>query len=1600
MNKMDLKDNFSAEKLELLALLLEEEGIEDTPREIIPPRQTNDNLPLSYAQQRLWFLQQLEPDSPFYNIPSALRLQGNLNVSILESCFNRIIQRHEILRTKFISIDGKATQIITPELNLTLPVIDLSHLPAQEKQIEAKRLINLEAQTPFDLKTPPFLRTSLLRLDEANYILLFTMHHIISDGWSTDILIGEVVSLYQSLINNQPLTLPPLTIQYADYALWQRQWLQGVLNKQLNFWQQQLADIPSILPLPTDKPRPQIQSYRGTKQTFVISSKLTTALKNLCQQKNCTLYMMLLAAFKVLLYRYTATEDIVVGSPIANRNRTEVEALIGFFVNTLVLRTNLADNPTFIEVLAKVKDTTLSASANQDVPFDLVVEAVTKESRRSLSHTPLFQVMFVLQNAVQSNLELPDLTWESLEIEATTTKFDLTLLIEETETELKACWEYSTDLFNPDTISRMSGHFQTLLTGIVANPQQSITQLPLLTTQEQQLLIQWNATEADYSLDNCIHQLFETQAAKTPNAVAVIFEDSQLTYQELNSKANQLADYLQQNGVKPEILVGICCDRSLEMVISLLAILKAGGAYIPLDPSYPPERLQFMVEDSNLSILLTQEELLDLIPNSSAKIICLDREWKNIAQNPAINLVNTVTSDNLAYVIYTSGSTGKPKGVMIPHRALTNHMQWMQQELLLNSADKVLQKTSFSFDASVWEFYAPLLVGGTLLLAKPDGHQEPDYLIQLIIEKQITILQLVPSLLRVLLDSRGDSRIALTQCQSLRRVFCGGENLPIELQKRFYQQLNHCELYNLYGPTEATIDTTYYLCPRQAQAINSIGKPISNAQVYILDNNLQPVAIGIPGEIYISGVGVARGYLNRPELTKEKFINNPLITQFNKDKTNLLPPASCPLPPLYKTGDKARYLPDGNIEFLGRIDNQVKLRGFRIELGEIETQLEQHPQVKQAVVQVRQDEPNNQRLVAYYVAKNDKKPQSQDLRSYLQEKLPQYMIPGVFVALESFPLTPSGKINRRSLPIPEIKSDYRELIVTPRNQIESTLVNIWQEVLQVDNIGIHDNFFELGGDSILSLQVIAKAKSAGIQLTPKQIFQSQTIGELGTVASTITTEIAQQGLVTGVIPLTPIQQRFFAQQFIDSYHWNQSVILEVKNGINRQLLEQAIRHLWEHHDLLRARFVKTESGWQGEIPVGAIRESPLLELPIYNYPHSRTSQLSELSEDRQKQEIEKIASQLQSSFNLSEGQLIKIVWFDLGKEKSSRLLIIAHHLIIDGVSWRILLEDLETAYGQLSQGETVKLPAKTTSYKDWAQQLQKYAQTNKVKEELDYWLSLRSPLPPLIRGEVLPLDFPEGDNTVVSAATVSVTLTPEETQALLAEVPSAYQTQINDVLLTALAQTFQQWTGSNSLLIELEGHGREYILDNIDLSRTVGWFTTIFPVLLNLESNSDPGAAIKTIKEQLRSIPQKGINYGVLCYLSNDELIREKLEKVPQAEVRFNYLGQIDQITNNSSLFQPATESTGNNQSLRGHRDCVIEINCAIADGKLFLDWTYSQGLHRESTIQQLADGFIEKLRSLISHCLSPDAVGYTPSDFPQMEFDAAELDLLLSELN
>ena len=1039
----------------------------------ITPVSRDKNLPLSFAQQRLWFFDQFEPGSPSYNLPRTVRLQGKLNIDALSTSLNEIIKRHEILRTSFAISDGQPIQVISPSVNLQLPVVDLQHIPQEHQEVELYRLAKKEAQTGFDLTQASLLRVKLLRLDGEDHVILLTFHHIVSDGWSTDILIREVAALYTAFCAGRPSSLPQLPIQYADFALWQRQWLEGeALNNQLAYWQQQLTGELPILQLPTDRPRPTVQTYAGKTLSFIFPNSLTEELKSLSKQEGVTLFMTLLAGFKTLLYRYTGQADILVGSPIANRNRTEIENLIGFFVNTLVLRTDLSGNPSFRELLGRVRETTLGAYAHQDLPFEKLVEELQPE--RNLSRTPLFQVMFVFQNAPTATLELPGLNIQPLEVKTETAKFDLTLNIQNTVAELTGTIEYNTDLFDETTISRLVKHFETLLTGIVANPQQQLGNLPLLTTTEQQQLLEWNNTETDFGNQLCLHQLFEAQVEKTPDAVAVVFDNEQLTYQELNQQANQVAHYLQKLGVGPEVLVGICVERSLLMVIGILAILKAGGAYVPLDTAYPKERLGYMLVDSQVSVLLTQKHLLATLPVHSVQTICLDQDSNLFLTQSTANPISQVTSHNLAYVIYTSGSTGQPKGAMNTHKGLCNRLLWMQDTYHLIPSDKVLQKTPFSFDVSVWELFWPLLTGASLVVAKPGGHQDGRYLVQLIFQEQITTLHFVPSMLQVFIEEP-----ELEKCSSIKRVICSGEALPFDLQKRFFGRLN-AELHNLYGPTEASIDVTFWACqPNSNEKIVPIGRPIANTQIYILDKHLQPIPIGVSGELHIGGVGLARGYLNKPELTQQKFISSP----FEPGKY------------LYKTGDLARYRPGGNIEFLGRIDHQVKIRGFRIEIGEIEAALIRHPHIRETIVIAREDEAGIKRLVAYVVPKANQILNISELRGYLQQKLPSYMLPEAFVILETLPLTPNGKVDHRVLPAPDkSRNALATEFVSPRTPTEQIVADIWADILGREQIGIYDNFFDLGGHSLLATQVISRLREAfKIDLPLRSLFENPTV---------------------------------------------------------------------------------------------------------------------------------------------------------------------------------------------------------------------------------------------------------------------------------------------------------------------------------------------------------------------------------------------------------------------------------------------------------------------------------------------------------------------------
>ncbi|MEH2459861.1 amino acid adenylation domain-containing protein [Nostoc sp.] len=916
----------------------------------------SENLPLSFAQQRLWFLDQLIPNNPFYNIPLALHLTGSLNQAALKQTFNEIVRRHEVLRTTIVMQSGQPVQVINPTLIITLPVIDLRQLPQAEREIQARQLTTQEAQRPFNLSTDSLLQVKLLWLHETQYILLLTMHHIVCDGWSIGVLIQEIAALYTAFASNQPSPLAKLTIQYADFAYWQRQWLQGeLLEKQLGYWQKQLDGI-SMLNLPTDRPRLAAQSYQGARQSLQLSKSLSEALLALAQQEGVTLFITLLAAFQVLLYRYTQQEDITIGSPIANRNRSEIEGLIGFFVNSLVLRTQLSRNPTFRELLSRVKEVALGAYAHQDLPFEKLVEELHPE--RNLNQNPLFQVVFALQNTPMSALELPSLTLSPLPFETETTRFDLEFHLWEPNTQ-NGLWAdssegisgfviYSTDLFDDATITRMLGHFQILLSGIVADPEQRIAQLPLLSESElDKLLVGWNNTRLDYPQDKCIHQLFESVAQQNPDAIALVFGDEQLSYKELNIRSNKLAHYLKKLGVKTEVLVGLCVERSFDMVMGMLGILKAGGAYVPLDPSYPSERLNFMLEDAQVSVLLTQERWLERLKNYNSQVICLDKDWEIISQEIQDNPTSKVTVDHLTYVIYTSGSTGKPKGVKIEHRGLLNLVFWHQKAFTVSPFDRATQICKVGFDACGWEIWPYLIAGASIYFVDDEIRQIPEHLRDWLISKAITITLLPTPLAEkiILLDFANNA--------ALRILLTGGDRL------NQYPLADHpFQLVNNYGPTENTVVTTSgdISVKNKDNLAPGIGRAIANTQLYILDKHLQLVPIGVSGELYISGDGLARGYLKCPDLTAEYFIDH---TFTNKLKARL-----------YKTGDLVRYRVDGNIEFLGRLDEQVKIRGYRIELGEIEAVLTQHPAVQQTIVIIREDK-GEKRLVVYVVPKTE-----------------------------------------------------------------------------------------------------------------------------------------------------------------------------------------------------------------------------------------------------------------------------------------------------------------------------------------------------------------------------------------------------------------------------------------------------------------------------------------------------------------------------------------------------------------------------------------------------------------------------------------------------
>ncbi|BCL81641.1 hypothetical protein ccbrp13_41060 [Ktedonobacteria bacterium brp13] len=1061
-----------------------------------------EEIPASFDQRRLWFLNQINPKSTAYNIPLAIRIEGPLVPTVLEQSINALMMRHETLRTTLANRDGRVIQIIAPSASVELPVSDLRTWDVTEQQERVQQLMQQQEQIPFDLSHGPLLRAHLLQLDEQVHILHITIHHTIFDGWSTDILLRDLRELYHAQIEGKPAALPTLPIQYADYAHWQQTTQAEALPEHLAYWQKQLADTPPLVTVPADRPRPEVQTSAGAFQKIELPVRLQKELKALSQREGVTLFMTLLAAFQVLLMRSSGQQDIVVGTPIANRTRPEVENLIGFFANTLALRSDLSGNPSFRHLLAQVRDMAMQAYAHQDLPFEKVVESLQIE--RSLSANPLFQVMFAYQKMEEQEVQRGELSYQLIEVAATSSKFDIFFEVQETEQGFTSLAVYNTDLYDTATIERFLIHWQELLQGIVANADQSIETLPLLSQAErEQLLITWNQTAVDATEARSLHQMVEDQVERSPREIAVSFEQRTMSYQELNQRANQLARHLDSLGIGPDVLVGVCMERSLELVVAILAILKAGGAYVPLDPGYPADRLAYMIEDAQISLVLTQNHVRQVIAATGIHMICLDEYNHLTAELDSSNLHKSVQLDNLAYLIYTSGSTGKPKGAMNTHRNIYNQLSWRQTaSCRITAQDRILHKTSFSFDVSVWEFFWPLIVGARIVIARPEGHRDPAYLKEVIIEQKITTMHFVPSMLQLFLQEPG-----LEQCSSLRQVMSGGEALTPELQQTFFARFPEpVRLYNMYGPAETAIDVTAWECRRQEedQRTIPIGYPITNTQMYILDPLRQPVPIGVAGELYIGGMSVGRGYYRRPDLTRERFIPDPFSNVAGAR--------------LYKTGDLARYRADGAIEYLGRIDYQVKLRGFRIELGEIEALLQQQAGIQQVVVIVREDKPDSKQLVAYLVA-DQTHASKESLYTVLKEHLPEYMVPSAFVFIDALPLTPGGKVDRRGLPAPDMSQATigDDNYSAPTEIIHYQLLNIWEELLVARPIGIKDNFFHLGGHSLLAARLVTRIEQVfGKKLSLSTLFAGPTIAN-------IARELTQQTQAGPRSPLIPVQ---------------------------------------------------------------------------------------------------------------------------------------------------------------------------------------------------------------------------------------------------------------------------------------------------------------------------------------------------------------------------------------------------------------------------------------------------------------------------------------------
>lgn len=1501
---------FSPEMRKRFEDLLAEQGIEPLADNGIPLRTSPGPAPLSFAQQRLWFLHQLDPESPIYNIPVFMRISGDLDGQALSSALGEIVRRHESLRTAFPVVDGNPVQWISPPQSYRLQALDWTEVPRSRQSNELQQLASQQFRKPFDLVHDNLLRMLLVRLGTSEHVLLLSMHHIVSDAWSAGVFARELSLLYKAFAEGRRSPLPELPIQYADYAVWQREWLQGAaLENQLRYWRQQLAGAPELLRLPTDRPRPPQLTYSGASEPFALDEQSVDSLRQVSRSCDATLFMTVLGAFQVLLARYSGQEDVAVGSPVAGRNRTEIEPLIGFFVNTVVLRTDLSGNPTVQELLQQVRKTALHAYANQDAPFEKLVEELQPE--RDLGRTPLFQVMMAMQNTPVQEWALPGVNLRVEDVENDTAKFDVSLFLHERGKGIYGSVRYRTDLFDASTIQRLVRHFRLLLETIARNSQQLVHEIPLLSAEERfQILVDWNQTERQYSKGRYIHHFFEDQVQRTPENTAVVHEGGELTYDEVNRRANQLAHYLRNLGVGPDVVVNVCLQRTPNMLVALLAVLKAGGAYVPTDPAYPPERLLYILDDARPKVILTESQVWKQLAREGppCRVVCLDSDCELIAQESQDNTRVAVDERNLAYVMYTSGSTGKPKGVAIEHRSTTAFLHWAGEFLTDEDLRAVLASTSICFDISVMELFATLSRGGKLLIADNALH-----LPELRDCDQITLINTVPSAMRELISGDGLP-------PGVRVVMLAGEALDPALVAMVYAQPQVEQVFNLYGPTEDTIYSTWARM-RKGDAKTPIGRSLANKQAYVLDRRLQPVPIGVVGAIYVGGVGLARGYQNRPGLTAEKFVPNPF--------------SPVPGARLYCTGDLGRWSSFGELEYIGRSDHQVKVRGYRIELGEIEAALNQHENVRQCAVVTRTDSFGQKILAGYVASLRQPEPSSEDLREFLRQSLPEYMLPSLFVLLTALPLNSNGKVDRGALPDPPPEGPMGRR-PGPLTVPEELLIQIWEDLLGVKGIGRHDNFFDLGGHSLLAFRVASRIRSGlAVQVPIRWLFQHPTIAELAQEVDNARGMNNRDRLVTPIqqaardqdLPLSSGQQRLW---FLDQFDpgnslYNVPLVWRLRNSLDIRALRLALQETIRRHEILRTRFER-----RGEGPVQLIDPPGEILLPVLAVTGSSEKERAEIAREMAQAEVKR-------PFRLHEGVPLRTTLLELDQEEHW-LVVTMHHIVTDGWSMDVFARELDHFYEAFSTGAHPALQDMQIQYADYAVWERELLQGTLLEGQLEYWRRQLEGIPAALE---LPTDRPRLPVMSHHGSLIAFYEPPALT-AKLKDLSRREGVTLFMTLLAAFQVLLYRYTGQDDIAVGIPIAGR----NRAETENLIGFFVNT--LVLRTDLSGDP-----SFRELLASVRETALGAYAHQEMPFERLVEElkpdrDLGSTPLFQVMFLFQSTPAEAPSLSSL-RMATEriATGNTK---------FELSLSILETgeKLSGAFTYSTDLFDSSRIERM----------------------------------------------